>query len=72
MQQRGDQRRGVHAELGQDRRDRERVGDVRVAALAQLAAVALLGDVVAALQQPGVDLGVRAAVDGEQRLEDRA
>ena len=71
VQQRRDQRGGVHAELGQDRRHRERVGDVRVAALAQLAAVALLGDVVAALQQPGVDLRVRAAVDREQRLEHR-
>ena len=30
---------GVHAQLGQDRGDRQRVGDVRVAALAQLAAV---------------------------------
>ena len=47
------------------------MGDVRVAALAQLAAVTLLGEVVAALQQPGVDLGVRAAVDREQRLEHR-
>ena len=39
VQQRRAQRRRRHAELGQDRGDRERVGDVRVAALAQLAAV---------------------------------
>jgi hypothetical protein len=45
--------------------------DVRVAALAQLTAVTLLGDVVAALQQPRVDLRVGAAMDGQQRLEDR-
>ena len=30
------------------------------------------GQVVAALEEPGVDLGMRAAVDGEQGLEDRA
>ncbi len=71
VQQCRDQRRGVHAEFGEDRRDRERMGDVRVAALAQLALVAALGDVVAALQQPGVHLGVDAAVAGEQRLEHR-
>src|SRR5882757_928496 len=47
------------------------MGDVRVAALAQLTTVALLGEVVSALQQPRVDLRVRAAVDGEQRLEHR-
>ena len=41
VQQGGDQRGGVHAELGQDRGHRQRVGDVRVAALAQLAAVLL-------------------------------
>ena len=71
VQQRGHQRRGVHAQLGEDRGHRQRVRDVRVAALAQLAAVAFLGQVVAALQQPRVDLRVGAAVDGEQRLEDR-
>jgi len=40
-------------------------------ALAQLTAVALLGQVVSALQQPRVDLRVGAPVDGEQRLEHR-
>jgi hypothetical protein len=33
--------------------------------------MALLGDVVAALQQASVDLGMRAAVDRQQRLQDR-
>ena len=70
VQQRGDEGRGVHAQLGQDRRHRERVGDVGVAALAQLAAVGQFGDVVTALQQPGVDLRVGAPVAGQQRLED--
>ena len=37
VQQRGDQRGGVHAQLGQDRRHGQRVGDVRVAGLALLA-----------------------------------
>ena len=44
VQQRGDQGGGVHAELGADLRDRERVGDVRLAALAHLAAVHVLRD----------------------------
>jgi hypothetical protein len=36
-----------------------------------LAAVAGLGAVVTALEQPRVNLGVRAAVDRQERLEDR-
>ena len=52
VQQGGDQRCGVHAQLGEDGGDGERVGDVRVAGLAQLAVVPVLGDVIAALQQP--------------------
>ena len=39
VQQRGDQRRLGHADVGEDRRHRERVGDVGVAALAHLAGV---------------------------------
>ena len=69
VQQRGDQRDRVHAELGEDRRDRERVGDVGVAALAQLAAVVVLGDAVGVLQQSQVGLGVRGPVGRDQRLE---
>ena len=46
--------------LGQDGRDRERVGDVRVAGLAELAAVVLLGDVVRPLQDLQVGLRVAA------------
>ncbi len=71
VQQRGDQRGGVHAQLGQDRRHRERVGDVRVAGLAQLAAVVLLRDVVRPLQDAQVGLRVRGPVGGDQRLEHR-
>ena len=41
VQQRGDQGRLGHADVGEDRGDRERVGDVGVAALAHLGAVHL-------------------------------
>ena len=71
VQQRGHQRGGVHAQLGQDGRHRERVGDVRVAGLAQLAAVLLLGDVVRPLQDAQVGLGVGGPVGGDQRLQHR-
>jgi hypothetical protein len=69
VQQRRDQRDGVHAELGEDRGDRERVGDVRVAGAAPLIAVHLLGHVVGPLQQREVGLGVQLAVHRRQRLE---
>jgi hypothetical protein len=71
VQQAGDQGRGVHAQLGEDRGDRERVRDVGVATAPQLPAVALLGDVVGVLQLAAVPLGMRRLVDREQRLEDR-
>jgi hypothetical protein len=61
---------GVHAELGEDRRHRQRVGDVRVAALALLVAVPVGGDVVGALDQPHVRLGVGGPHGLDQRLED--
>ena len=48
VQQAGHQRGRVHAQLGEDRGHRERVRDVRVAALALLAAVPALGDLVGA------------------------
>ncbi len=47
----------------------ERVGDVRVAGLAELPGVPVVGRVVGALQQPGVGLGVGGPVGGDQRLE---
>ncbi|GHG65432.1 hypothetical protein GCM10018980_57150 [Streptomyces capoamus] len=64
----------IHAQLGEDGGDGERVRDVRVAALALLAAVPALGDLVGALDlaQRGVlDLGVVAAHYPQQRLQDR-
>ena len=72
VQQRGHQRRGVHAQAGQDRGDGQRVGDVGVAALALLRGVGGLGDVVGPLQQRQVGLGVALPVQGGQRLEHRA
>ena len=52
---------GRHAELGEDRRHRERVGDVGVAALAHLALVGALGDGVRPLDEREVGLGVGGA-----------
>ena len=71
VEQRRDQRRLGHAELGEDRRHRERVGDVGLAALALLAAVHPLGGDVGALEQRQVGLGVVGPDRAEQRLEDR-
>ncbi|MCO5556192.1 hypothetical protein L7F22_009736 [Adiantum nelumboides] len=71
VQQRRDQRRGVHAQLGQDRGDGERVGDVGVAGLAALPLVLVLGDVVGALEQHQVGLGVQGTVDRGERLQHR-
>jgi hypothetical protein len=70
VQQRGDQRGGVHAQLGEDLRDGEWMGDVRLAALAQLAAVHALRDAVRAAQggriRPGVDGAVGADQGGDR------
>ena len=71
VQQRRAQRLVVHAELGQDRGHRQRVRDVRVAALAHLAGVQLRGNVVGALDQPDIGLGMRRADRLDQRLEHR-
>jgi len=70
VQQRGHQRGGVHAQLGQDRGHGERVRDVGVAGLALLPGVALLGDVVGLLQQRQV--GVRVQLGGARRRAARA
>jgi hypothetical protein len=62
VQQGGDQRRGVHAQLGQDGRHGQRVGDVRIARLALLPLVLLRSHVVGPLQQP--EVGLRGAARG--------
>ena len=72
VQQRGGQRRRRHAQLGEDRRDGDGVRDVRVAALAQLAAVRLLGHDVRLLDDREVGLrvvGARGLQDGLERRE---
>ena len=71
VQQRRRQRRRGHAELGEDRGDGQRVGDVGVAGLALLAPVGLLGDDVGPLDDGEVGLGVGGAHRLEQRLEHR-
>ena len=71
VQQGRDQRGGVHAQLGEDRRDGERVGDVGVAGLALLARVLRVGDVVGVLQQRQVRLRVQGAVHARERLQHR-
>ena len=71
VEQRRDQRRLGHADVGEDRGHRERVGDVGVAALAGLGAVHLRGGDVGALEQRQVGLGVAGPDGAEQRLEDR-
>ena len=57
VQQRGGHRRRADAEVGEDLRDRERVRDVRLAALALLALVGALGDRVRALDEARSALG---------------
>ena len=71
VQQRRDQRGRVHAQFGEDVRDGERMRDVRVAGLAELAGVPLLGDVVGALQQREIRLRIQLAVQADERFENR-
>ena len=71
VQQGRAQRRLVHAQLGQDRGDGERVGDVGVAALAQLTLVQLLRRPVGPLDQVQVGLGVVGPDHPEQRVQGR-
>ena len=71
VQERGREGRRGHAQLGQDGRHRERMGDVGVAALALLAAVGACGRPVGALDDPDVGLRVGGMDRAEQRLEGR-
>ena len=68
---RGADRLGVHAELGEDGGDRERVRDVRVAALALLVTVPARGDVVGSLHRPDIGLRMRGADGLDKRFEYR-
>ena len=70
VQQRRRQRGRGHAELGEDRRHGQRVGDVVVTRAALLALVRPLGDGVGPLDEAEVGLGVRVAHHLQERLED--
>ena len=71
VQQGRREHRRLHPQLGEDRGDRERVGDVRVARLAGLAAVGPLGHCVGPLDERDVGLrvgGPDGAQQGSQHL----
>ena len=59
MKHRRGQSVGGHAQLGKDRRHGQGVGDVGIAALAQLALVGLLSNGVGPLDNRQVRFGVR-------------
>lgn len=69
VEQCGRDRPRSEAELREDLRDRERVRDVRLAALALLALVLLLGDRVGPLDDREVTLGVIRAHRADQVVE---
>ena len=69
VQQRRDQRGGVHADLGQQDRDGQWVGDVGGAGLAGLPGVPVVGDGVGAAEQIRVRAGEHPAVGGDQRTD---
>ncbi len=69
VQQRGADRGLGQPQAGEDRRDRQRVRDVGVTALAGLPLVVVLGRAVGALDQRRVDLGVVLAHRREQRVQ---
>ena len=70
VEERRCQRGRRHAELGEDRRHGEGMGDVVVARAALLSLVRALGHGIRAFDEREVRLGVRAAHDLQQRLED--
>jgi hypothetical protein len=69
VQEGSHQRGGVHAELGEDIRDGQRMGDVRVTGAAQLRRVPLLRHFVGALQDRQVRLRIDLPVHRDERLE---
>ncbi len=62
VEQGGGQGGGLGAQFGEDEGDRQRVGDVRLAALAHLAAVGGLGQHIRLAQDVQIGVGVVAAV----------
>ncbi len=71
MEQGGDQCGGVHADLGGDVRDRERVGDVRFPRLPEHPVVKFLGGGVGTVEKLDVRLGVIPAVYRDERSQHR-
>jgi len=71
VQQGGAQRRLGHAEFGEDRGHRQRMGDVGLTALAGLAAMVVLGGVVGPLQLLEIGLGMIGLHHREQRIQHR-
>jgi len=71
VQQRGHQSGGVHAQFGEDVRDGQGVGDVRITGMAQLRGVPLVGDLEGALQQRQVGLRIDLPVHRHERFQHR-
>ena len=71
VQQRGRERDVVEAEIGEDHRDAERVGDVRVARPAHLVLVGVAGDLVGVLDRASVS-ALRVPRRGTRRSSGRS
>ena len=69
VQQRRDQRGGVHADLRGDRRHRQRVRDVRVPRLTEHPLMQMLRQIIGAGEHLRVRPRVELAVDRQQRVE---
>ena len=69
VQHRGGERLRADAEVGEDLGDRDRVGDVRLAALAQLTRVRLVSGRVGPLDEGDIGLGVMLAHRLEQAVD---
>ena len=69
MEERGGQRGGIHAHVGEDVRDLQEMAEIRVAGTADLVAVAFRGDFVGAANHPGIFGGAILAQLGEEFIE---
>ena len=69
MQQGGGEGRRIHAQVGEDAGDGQRMTDVRVAAAPYLPGMGGLGELVRAAHQAGVSLGMRGAQSPEDGLD---
>ncbi len=69
VEQRARERDVVEAQIGEDHRHADRVGDVRIARAAHLVAVGVAGDLVGVLDERGLALVVAGADRCEQRAQ---